>query len=573
VTAGILYAFFALFLVWPIVQIVGVGFLEKGHFSLAYLRLVFSDPVLRQGLCNAAFVAVAVTLCTVLVSLPLAALSVRYDFRGRAFLSGLLLAPLVLPPFVGAIGMRLVLGRFGPLTQIVSGIAKALGGRGFNDLGIDWLGRYKIAGIIAIEALHLYPIMLLNLQAALANLDPAMEQAAANLGAGRWRRFWHITLPLLRPGLFAGCTLVLIWSFTELGTPLMFDYYTITPVQVFHKITEVSESPLPYALVVVMLLASAGLYVVGKLMLGRGYAAATTKGSVGWTARRLTSWRGALVALAFVAVIALALLPHAAVILTSLSTTGGWYKSLWLAQFTSSHFTDALADQITLGSVKYSLIYAFCATLLALVLGLATAIVVVRSTLRSRWVLDALAMLPLAAPGIVLAFGYLAISAWFKHVLGGGAAGGWRVVFDVTEFPVAALIVAYAARRLPYVVRAAMAGLQQTPRDLELAAGNLGAKRITVLRRITVPLIMANLVAGTLLAFAFSMLEVSDSLILAQRREYFPITKAIWELSQRLGDGIYIASALGVWAMVFLTLVILCVNGLLGKKMGAIFRI
>jgi iron(III) transport system permease protein len=93
------------------------------------------------------------------------------------------------------------------------------------------------------------------------------------------------------------------------------------------------------------------------------------------------------------------------------------------------------------------------------------------------------------------------------------------------------------------------------------------------LRRITIPLIAANLLAGGLLAFAFAMLEVSDSLILAQRQTYWPITKAIYELFQRLGDGPYIASALGVWAMALLTLTILSANAFLGKRMGAIFRV
>src|SRR5690606_8480237 len=119
----------------------------------------------------------------------------------------------------------------------------------------------------------------------------------------------------------------------------------------------------------------------------------------------------------------------------------------------------------------------------------------------------------------------------------------------------------------------AVAGLQQTPRDLELAGANLGAGRWTVLRRITLPLILANLIAGGLLAFAFAMLEVSDSLILAQTSRFYPITKAIWELTNRLGDGLYIASALGVWAMILLTLTILTASAFLGRRMGAIFRV
>ena len=59
-----------------------------------------------------------------------------------------------------------------------------LAGRGARDAASTGWANTALVGIIIVEALHLYPIMLLNLQAALANLDPAMEQAAANLGAG-----------------------------------------------------------------------------------------------------------------------------------------------------------------------------------------------------------------------------------------------------------------------------------------------------------------------------------------------------------------------------------------------------
>jgi iron(III) transport system permease protein len=148
-----------------------------------------------------------------------------------------------------------------------------------------------------------------------------------------------------------------------------------------------------------------------------------------------------------------------------------------------------------------------------------------------------------------------------------------RDLLDVTQNPMLFLVIAYAMRRLPYVVRSVVAGLEQTPVDLELASRNLGASTLTTLRRITGPLIAANLIAGGLLAFAFAMLEVSDSLILAQRQDYWPITQAIYNLSQRLGDGPYIASALGVYAMLLLMLTMLTASAMLGKRMGAIFRI
>src|SRR4029078_13016343 len=125
------------------------------------------------GLLNSAGIALAVTALCTLISVPLALLSVRYDFRGKSLLSGLLLVPLILPPFVGAIGMRQILGRFGALT----GLAQ-LAGAIPPDTPIDWIGRARVGGVILVEALSLYPILYLNLTAALANIDPAMEQAA-----------------------------------------------------------------------------------------------------------------------------------------------------------------------------------------------------------------------------------------------------------------------------------------------------------------------------------------------------------------------------------------------------------
>ena len=484
----------------------------------------------------------------------------RYDFFGKKLLSGLLLVPLVLPPFVGAIGIKMLLGRYGPLTQIL---------RSAGPRGIDWMGMFQLPGIIFVESLGLYPIMLLNLQAALSNIDPAMIQSAANLGAKRWTVFRRITLPLMRPGVFAGCTLVLIWSFTELGTPLMFDYYTITPVQVFHQITDVSSNPLLYALVVVMLFASALLYVVGKSLLGRSFDAATTKASVAVAPVRLRGWKSTLAACGVGAVFLLAVLPHLSVVITSFSATDSWYKSILPAHWTTDHYLSALVDDLALPSVWNSICYAGAATLVALVVGIGAAIVIVRSNVPGKWIIDSLSMLPLAVPGLVLAFGYLSISVQAKQQ----TKARTPKFLDVSEWPVAALIIAYAARRMPYVVRSLVAGLQQTPVDLELAAANLGARRATVLARITLPLILANLIAGALLAFAFAMLEVSDSLILAQGMKYFPITKAIVELAQRLGDGRFVASALGVWAMVLLILTILSANSILGKKMGAMFRV
>jgi len=559
----------AVVLIWPLLEVVVAGFQRQdGSLTTDYLRLVWSNPVVVQGLLRAMLIALGTTVLALGMALPLAVLATRFDFPGRALLSSLLLVPMVLPPFVGAIGMRLLLGRFGPLSQLLGADAR----------GIDWLGSLRIFGVVTVEALALYPIIFLNVRAALANVDPLLERAAANLGATRWLVFRRVTFPLVRPGLFAGCTLVFIWSFTELGTPLMFHVYDVTPVQVFTQILE-ADNPLPYALVVVMLAASSAFYVFGKVMFGRAHRALGTKSASTGAPHRLRGFSAVLAALPFVAVLGLALLPHISVVLTSVSATGAWYRSLVPREFTGAHYLSALNDELVmpvaghgplqLGAVGNSIVYAGTATALGVVLALGIALIVVRSRVPWRGALDVLGMLPLAVPGLVMAFGYLSISVQCRRFFG-DATPSW---LDVQRFPVVLLVVAYATRRLPYVVRSAAAGLQQVPEDYERAAANLGAGPLRVLWRIVLPLMFASLLAGALMAFVFAMLEVSDSLILAQSARYFPITRAIWELSQRLGDGLYVASALGVWAMVLLALTLVLVSILLGRKLGAMFRV
>ena len=134
-------------------------------------------------------------------------------------------------------------------------------------------------------------------------------------------------------------------------------------------------------------------------------------------------------------------------------------------------------------------------------------------------------------------------------------------------------MIAYGVRRLPYIVRSTVSGLEQTSGELEEAAVNLGASRPAAVVRVILPLIAANLIAGGLLVFSFSMLEVSDSLILAQKSEHFPLTKQIFAFSEMLGVGKYVASAMGVWGMALLGTTLIGASLLIGKKLGAIFRV
>lgn len=553
---AIVTGLFALFFLYPAFSVIGEAFRAPGGgFTLAFIGDVFRNPVYREGLWNALALGLVSTLATFLIAFPLALLSHRYDFVGRGILGVLILIPLVLPPFVGAIGVKHMLDVDGSLNALLIDLGLMNAATPF-----DWLANGRFWGIVAMNALHLYPILYMNVTAALSNLDPAMEQAAENLGCSPARRLWRITLPLAMPGIFAGSAIVFVWSFTELGVPLVFDYTRVAPVQVFDGIKDLTGNPAPYALVAVILIISAVVFGITKYFFGRQTSSAQPRPKGRGGEVKLSGLRSLGCAMVFAGVFLIASVPHLGVILLSLSED--WYQTVLPVALKFDHYVEALGDPLVVPSIKNSLFYASCATLIDLVLGIAIAWVIVRSTIKGRALIDALVMLPLAVPGLVLAFGYLALSQEGKPL---------RFLIGENGNPALLLIVAYAVRRLPYVVRSAVAGLQQSNPALEEAARSLGAGWFRTLRRISLPLIGANLAAGGMLAFAFAMLEVSDSLILAQQTEHYPITKAIYMLLSSLGNGHELAAALGVWAMVFLAIAITGAAALGGKR-GGLFR-
>jgi len=260
-------------------------------------------------------------------------------------------------------------------------------------------------------------------------------------------------------------------------------------------------------------------------------------------------------------VLSAAALPNVSVVL--LASSHDWYGTVLPSGPTLDHFRSALGHELVVPSIGRSLRYVTLSTALDLVLGFAIAWVVVQGSMKGRKLLDAMAMLPLSVPGLVMAFGYLAISR----------EGRPLSMFDPARDPTLLLVVAYAMRRLPFVLRSAEAGLLQMNKNVEDAARSLGAPPLRVLFRVTLPLVLPHLLAGGLFAFALSMLEVSDSLILAQQQAHFPITKAIYELSQLIGEGRLLAAALGVWAMLLLATTIWVARRLVSERSSGLSEV
>ncbi len=558
-TAGALAAGLALLLVWPLGEGVRGAFVDgHGHFTWRYLAAVFQNPIYREGFVNALAVGVASTLCATILGLGVALLIDRADFPGKRWLRALVPLPLMVPPFVGALGIKQLVGRQGAVNALLAHL-----GLMAADHPIDWLRAGRFPVVVGLTALHLYPIVYFNVSAALGSLNVEMEEAARGLGCRGWRLLWRVTLPSILPSLFAATSLVFIWAFTELGVPLMCDYNRVTSVQIFLGLKDISHNPFVHALVVVTLVATVGLYALGRRLIGRPAPAGAAPGKGVRLRRPHRPSRPAQVGLTalLAAVVGLAALPNVSVVLVAFSRD--WYASVLPSGMTLDHLRAAIGHPLVVPSIANSLRYVALSTGFDLLAGTAIALFVVRSRSRVGAIVDAAAMLPLAVPGLVMAFGYLAISQ----------PGRPLAFLDPRRDPTALLVIAYAVRRLPFVVRSAVAGLGQIARAMEEAAASLGAGAIRTFARVTLPLLGPHLLAGGVFAFALSMLEVSDSLILAQREATHPITRAIYDLFQLLGEGRQLAAALGLWAMAFLIAAVAFARSILGRRLGRIFRL
>jgi iron(III) transport system permease protein len=544
---------FGPFLLYPVWRVLWGALAPEGSLDTSLLWLPLQDPVIREGMVNSFKIGVASTVASSLVAFPLAYMTARWKFRGKSWLSGLLLVPLLLPPLVGAVGIRQMLGREGVVNTLLMKI-------GLVQAPIEWL-QLAFPMVVLVSALHLYPLIYLNLSAAWANIDPALEEAAENQGASGWQIFRTVTLPLLLPGYLSGALIVFIFGFTDLGTPLIFGFERVSAVQIFDARTDTSN-PNGYVLALWLTVLAGVVFWISRRHLDNSRIATVSRATGVGREMEVSGVRQVLAWVLFGGVTGLALLPHIGVILASLARD--WTSTLW-PEWTLNNFATLANPQeaeamLAANSIKISLLCAAASMTLDVIFGFALAYALVRGNVWGKGILDTLAMLPLALPGLILAFGLLI-----------GFIG--TPLDPQNGSPIPLLIISYAIRRLPYALRAVSSGLQQMSVTLEEAGANLGATPLQVVWTVTRPLVAANLLAAGLLTFAFAVLEVSDSLVLSSDNSTSPIAKAIYQLSLNVAGGSFLACALGVVGMALLTATFLLANRLLGKQLGALFRV
>lgn len=525
------------------------AFTVDGKFSFLNFTNFFANNLFVESFSNSLLVAIAAVITTSLIGVPLSYFLTRYDFPGKRVLEILAMMPIIIPPFVGAIGLTYFFGKYGIVNLFLT--------ETFHIESIPFLK--GPLGVLFVQTIHLYPLIFLNCSASLAGIDPSLEESAKNLGANGFHLFRTITFPLIMPGYAAGALLVFIWSFSDLGTPLMLGYFKLLAPQAYHRITSFTILDVNGYVMCVLLAAVSllTLFLVRKYVSLRQYTIISSGISPAALVKKL-SGKKMLVILPFcITIVLISLTPHMGILLASLAKV--WSMTYLPEIYTLDHYSEVLIR--TPQFIQNTLLYSSISAVFDVILGAVIAYLLVRKTFIGKEVLDALAMLPFAIPGIVIGIGYLRTFYQLK-------IPGLGVPLTATWF---ILPISYMIRRLPYTVRACVASLQQIHISLEEASMSLGANRFQTFLRVTLPLMRTGIIAGGILAFVNAVVEISTTLFLTPSLKQASLSFAIYQyIYNPKGKGP--ASALGVFAILLVSISILVVRKLLGKSMGSIFR-
>lgn len=482
---GVALLIIGLMLVWPIMQVLIMGFLDPDSqgITFANYKKILTHPYYVGALWNTIIVGVGGMIGACLLGVPLAYCTARYVIRGRSVIATLAVMALVSPPFIGAYSWIVVLGNNGWLTVQL------------KSLGINIPTIYGISGIILVFSLKFFPFVYLMTESALRNINRSYEEAAENLGCTPLQRFFKVTLPLVFPATSSGAILCFVLSIADFGTPSIIgrDFRTLSTIAYNQYTSEMGGTPtMAVSISMLMVVISMLAVLLQRRVIGkRSYAGSMTNRHVQKEVQGPLSW--VVHGLSY-AVVSLATLPIVVVIYTSFLQTKGPVFSGGFGLNSYARVIKEVPDVI-LNTFQFSLV----ATLLITLVGGLMSYIIVRRDSKLAGFLDSILMVPYVVPGVVMAIGFLL-------TFNKGA-------FDLVGTGTIIVLILFI-RRLPYGVRATSSVLRQIKPSIEEAAVSLGASPAKAFLKVTVPLMMPGIVAGAMMSFITAINELSSTLLL-----------------------------------------------------------
>ena len=492
ITVALLIVLVALPLLFILLQALFPAF-SQGSLAGAFstLPVLLHDPALPALLVGTLKTGLGVALFSALVGVPLGTLRGLFQLPLARFWDLILLIPFLTPPYIAALSWMLALQQNGYVQQLT--------GLNLNNL------LFSQTGIMLIMTLNIFPVVYFAVSRSMLASGQRLATVARVHGASAWQAFWHISLPMALPALAAGVLLAFTLAIEEFGVPAALGPRAGVVMLTVGIEQRLADWPidLPGAslLSVVLVAIALAAFALQKQLTGNKEVTSITGKPAASSPVLLGRWKIPVMVLFSLVAFMVVVLPLSSLLLTALMSTlsGG----LHLDNLTVRHFSALFAQQSeALSALSTSLGLALGAAAITGALGFLVAWLVVEGKMRGVKIIDALSLLPVALPGVVIGVGLILL--WNRSFWPVSPYNSWAI-----------LLLSYCCILLPWPVRYVGSALKQIGGNLEPAARVHGASSLQALRHIILPLVLPSLLAAMLMVFAIASRELVTSLLLA----------------------------------------------------------
>ena len=479
---------FSLFLVFPIFKLLKEAVFVNGTFTLQAFQQFFSRPYYYTSIFNSAKIALTVTFFSLLLGIPFSYFYTYFKIKGKKLLFVLVLLSTMSAPFIGAYAWILLMGNSGLITQLL------------RNIGIKGLSIYGFGGIVFVQTMKLFPLVVIYMNGAFKDIDNSLLEAAESMGCRGLQRFYEVIMKLTMPTILAAALLVFMRSFADFGTPILIGRgYTTFPVLIYTQY--LGENGTDYhfasAISVIAVLVTAIIFIIQKVASNRYKFTISSMNPV--TPKEVTGVRSILMNGYNFLLVALAMLPQLYIINMSFRN---YNNSILRPGYSLVNYSKAFEKNL-FRAINNTMLISIIALAIVLIIAIFIAYLVVRRSNFINNAIDVVSMIPYIMPGGVIGIA-LIISFSSKPIVLTGS--------------IVIMVIALAIRRIPYASRSATAAMMKITESVEEAALSLGASKMETFFKITVPMMSSGILAGAVLSWVSIITEMSSGVILYNNR-------------------------------------------------------
>ncbi|PIR23185.1 MAG: ABC transporter permease [Deltaproteobacteria bacterium CG11_big_fil_rev_8_21_14_0_20_45_16] len=483
ISSTIIFILIAIFVLYPVYCSLQLSTSGADFWSFPTYRYVFEKPWLRRSLWNSLLLGITTASISSIIGFIFAFVCVRVQTPAKNMFRFMATLPIISPPFMLTLSMILLFGKSGFITNEL--------------LGLENFDIYGFPGLVVVQSISMFPIAYLTISGVLLGIDSSIEDAAANLGAGGWKVFRSVTLPLATPGVIASWLLVFVTSLADFANPMILaGKFDVLSVQAYLQFTGMGNLPLGAALSNLLLIPCITAYLFQRYYVGRkSYVSITGKPKLYHREMASTSVKCLLVF--FISLISLF------IILLYVTVLAGCFTKSWGIDYRFSLENFAYVWDVGWESIRSTVLISSIATPIAGTAGVFIAFLLVRKKFPGKLALEIACLLPFALPGTTFGIGYALAFNQPPLLLTGTAS---------------IIILSFIFRHMPAGMEAAKASLQQIDPAIDEAARNLGASPVRSFKDVTLPLIKPAWFTGMAYVFVHCMTAVSAVIFLVSAK-------------------------------------------------------